>query len=176
MRALLAWPRIGTLLEAARLLGEGVSIRVVGEGVERPELEARARAMNLTNIAFHPSVPRVGVPSILAAADRRSGDPQEGPLYEESLPTKLLETMAAARPAIVGADGLAARIVRESGAGYVASAEDPADLARAIDECRQDPGRVQRGAAGRAFVAQHYERGAILDRLAEIIARVALTT
>ncbi len=167
---------IGTLLEAARLLGEGVSIRVVGEGVERPELEARARAMNLTNIAFHPSVPRVGVPSILAAADAGLVILRKGPLYEESLPTKLLETMAAARPAIVGADGLAARIVRESGAGYVASAEDPADLARAIDECRQDPGRVQRGAAGRAFVAQHYERGAILDRLAEIIARVALTT
>ena len=81
--------------------------------------------------------------------------------------------MAASRAVIVGADGLPARIVRESGAGYVARAEDPADLARAIDACRQDPSRVQRGAAGRDYVAQHYERGAILDRLAEIIVGAA---
>jgi glycosyltransferase involved in cell wall biosynthesis len=84
--------------------------------------------------------------------------------------------MAAAKPVIVGADGLTARIVREAGAGYVARAEDPADLARAIDACREDPDRQQRGAAGRAYVAEHYERGAILDRLAEIIARAAHAT
>lgn len=166
---------IGTLLEAARLLGEDVSIRVVGEGVEKLELKARARATNLTNVAFHPSVPGVSVPSILAAADAGLVILRKGALYEESLPTKLLETMAAARPAIVGADGLPARIIRDAGAGYVARAEDPADLARAIDECRQDPDREQRGAAGRAYVAQHYERGAILDRLAEIIAEAART-
>lgn len=162
----------GTLLEAARLLGEDVSIRVVGEGVEKRELEARARAMNLRNVAFYPSVPRVNVPLILAAADAGLVILRKGPLFEDSLPTKLLETMAAARAVIVGADGLAARIVRESGAGYVARAEDGADLARAIDACRHDPGRAQRGAAGRAYVTQHYERGAILDRLAKIIADV----
>ena len=167
---------IGTLLEAANLVGPEVSIRVVGEGVERPGLEARARAMNVSNISFHESVPRDAVPEILAAADAGLVILRKGALYEESLPTKLLEAMAAARPVIVGADGLTARIVRESGAGYVAGAEDSADLARAIDECRRDPGRVQRGVAGHTYVAQHYERGAILDRLADIIERAARTT
>jgi colanic acid biosynthesis glycosyl transferase WcaI len=166
---------IGTLLEAARLLGDGVSIRVVGEGVERSDLEARARAVDLTNIAFHPSVPRDRVPLTLAAADAGLVLLRKGALYEQSLPTKLLETMAGARPVIVGADGLTARIVRESGGGYVARAEDPADLARAIDECRHDAGRAARGAAGRAYVARHYERGAILDRLADVIAAAAQT-
>lgn len=164
---------IGTLLEAAHLLGADVGIRIIGEGVEGPELKARARAMNLTNVTFHPSVPSSRVPSILAAADAGLVILRKGRLYDESLPTKLLETMAAARPAIVCADGLPARIVREAGAGYVAPAEDPAGLARAIDECRQDPDRVDRGAMGRVYVARHYERGAILDRLAEILAVAA---
>lgn len=166
---------IGTLLEAARLLGPGVKIRVVGDGVERPALEARMRAMNLANITFHPPVPREGVPEILAAADAGLVILRKGPLFEDSLPTKLLETMAAARPVIVGADGLTARIVEEAGAGYVARAEDAADLARAIDQSQHDPGRVQRGVAGRAYVTGHYERGAILERLAEIIAGAART-
>jgi colanic acid biosynthesis glycosyl transferase WcaI len=131
--------------------------------------------MDLPNLAFHPSVPRVDMPSILSAADAGLVILRKGALYEESLPTKLLETMAAARPVIISADGLPARIIRDAGAGYIARAEDPVELARAIDECRRDSGRGQRGAAGRAYVAQHYERGAILDRLAEILAEAART-
>lgn len=167
---------IGTLLDAARLLDDSVQIRVVGEGVEKPELEARARAMNLRNVVFHPSVPRTDVPLILAAADAGLVILRKGPLYEESLPTKLLETMAAARPVIVGADGLTARIARESRAGYIAGAEDPAGLAHAIGNCHRDPERQHRGSLGRAYVTQHYERRAILDRLADIIAGAARST
>jgi colanic acid biosynthesis glycosyl transferase WcaI len=164
---------IGTLLEAARLLDERVRIRIVGEGVEKPGLEARARTMNLRNVTFHPSIPRNDVPGILAAADAGLVILRKGPLYEDSHPTKLLETMAARRPVIVAADGLTPRIVEASGGGYVATAEDPVGLARAIEACRQDPDRVGRGAAARDYVERHYERGALLDRLADILTGAA---
>lgn len=164
---------VGTLLEAARLLDGAIQIRVVGEGVEKAELLARARQMNLRSVTFHPSVPRTSVPAILAAADAGLVLLRRGPLYDESLPTKLLETMASGRPVVVSANGLSARIVQESRGGYVARAEEPADLARAIDACRRDPEREQRGAQGREYVARHYARGAILDRLAEILAGAA---
>lgn len=167
---------IGSLLEAAQLVDERVRIRVVGEGVEKPELEARTRAMNLGNVLFQSSVPRTDVPLILAAADAGLVMLRKGPLYEDSLPTKLLETMAAARPVIVSADGLPARIVEQSGSGYIAGAEDPVGLARVIEACRRDPDRERRGAAARAHVIQHYERGTILDRLAEVLARAARAT
>ena len=91
---------------------------------------------------------------------------RKGALYEDSHPTKLLETMAASRPVIVAADGLAPRIVEASGGGYVAPAEDPERLARAIEACRRDSARAARGAAARAYVERHYERGALLDPLA----------
>jgi putative colanic acid biosynthesis glycosyltransferase WcaI len=167
---------IGTLLEAASLVDEQVRIRIVGEGVEKPGLEARARSMNLRNVTFHSSVPRNDVPGILAAADAGLVVLRRGPLYEDSHPTKLLETMAASRPVVVAADGLAPRIVEESGGGYVASAEDPVGLARAIEACQQDLNRSARGAAARAYVEHHYERGVLLDRLAEVLARAARGT
>ena len=166
---------VGTLLDAAALLDERVRVRIVGEGVERPDLEARARTMGLGNVAFHASVPRTEVPRILAAADAGLVLLRKGPLFDGSLPTKLLEAMAAARPVIVGADGLTARIVRESGGGYVAPAENPEALAAAIDECRRDPGRAERGLAGRAHVIEHYERDTVLDRLAGILGAAART-
>jgi colanic acid biosynthesis glycosyl transferase WcaI len=166
---------VGSLLEAARLVADDVRIRIVGEGVEKPDLVARSREMNLANVVFHGSVPQADVPLILAAADAGLVMLRKGPLYEDSLPTKLLETMAAARPVIVSADGLPARIVESSGAGYVAAAEDPVGLAQAIGASRQDPDRSRRGAAARARVEQDYERGAILDRIAELLRRAAGT-
>jgi glycosyltransferase involved in cell wall biosynthesis len=143
--------------------------------VEKPELVARARELGIGNVTFQGSVSRAAVPLILAAADAGLVMLRRGPLYEDSLPTKLLETMAASRPVIVSADGLSARIVESSGAGYVAAAEDSVGLGHAIDASRQDPDRAQRGAAGRARVARDYERGAILDRLAEILRKAART-
>ena len=134
---------------------------------------ARARELGLGNVTFQGSVPRADVPLILAAADAGLVMLRRGPLYEDSLPTKLLETMAAARPVIVSADGLSARIVESSGAGYVAAAEDPVGLGHAIEASRQDPDRAHRGAAGRTRVAQDYERGAILDRMAELLRKAA---
>ncbi len=164
---------IGTLLDAAALLPRDIRIRIVGDGLERAELEARARSEGLTNVAFHAPVQRTDVPAIIGASDAGLVILRKGPLYEDSLPTKLLETMAAARPVIVGADGLTARIVREAGGGYVARAEDPADLALAVEECRRDPGRAARGTAGHTYVETHYDRGAILDKLAAILAAAA---
>ena len=164
---------LGVLLEAARDVDEGIRIRIVGEGVEKPALEARACEMGLANVAFQASVPPTEVPLILAAADAGLVMLRKGPLYEDSLPTKLVETMAAGRPVIVSADGPLARIVESSGEGYVAAAGDSAGLARAIEACRKDDGRARRGAAARARAEQDYDRGTILDRLAEILRQSA---
>ena len=49
-------------------------------------------------------------------------------------------------------------------------------LARAIEACQQDLNRSARGAAARAYVEHHYERGVLLDRLAEVLARAARGT
>ena len=70
-------------------------------------------------------------------------------------------------------NGLSARIVQSSGAGYVAAAEDPVGLADAIEACRTDDGRARRERWRRARAEQEYERGAILDRLAEILRQSA---
>jgi hypothetical protein len=164
---------VGTLLDAARTVDPGVRIRIVGEGVEKPALDERARELGLENVVFHGSVPRTDVPLVMAAADAGLVMLRKGSLYEDSLPTKLVETLAAGRPVIVSADGMPARIVGTAGAGYVAPAEDPAGLARAIETARTDPARPWRGTAARVCAERDYERGAILDRLASILREAA---
>jgi glycosyltransferase involved in cell wall biosynthesis len=152
-----------------------VRIRVVGEGVEKPELQARARAIELANVVFHPSVSRTHVPSILAAADAGLAILWKGPRFADSLPTKLLETKAAARPVIVGAVGLTARIVRSRARGTSpAPKTQPTSRAPSLHAGLMPAGSTG-GTAGRGYFAQHYRRGAVLNRLADIMAGAART-
>jgi glycosyltransferase involved in cell wall biosynthesis len=70
-----------------------------------------------------------------------------------SLRTRFLDGMAAGCPVVTSEGGAVARIVRESGAGWVAPRGDAAALARALREALEHPDAARRrGAAGRVAV------------------------
>ena len=139
---------LDTLLEACRRLTDfDAVVRVVGDGIDAPALKARAEALGLKGIEFHRSMPAERVPTILAAADGILVVLRRGQLYEESLPTKLLEGLAAGRPLVVSADGYPARLVVEAGAGLAVPAEDPAALAGAMLALHADGRRAEMGVA-----------------------------
>lgn len=181
-RAALGWPEerltlvyagsvglaqgLGTLLDAVEpLAGEGVAVRILGEGFERDQLAADAARRDLRHVHFEPGVPRDRIPAVLAAADGILTLLRRGPLYEHSLPTKLLEGLAAGRPLVVSAAGEAARIVADAGAGVVAAPEDPAALREAIRALGSGD-RQAMGRAARRVAETAYDRPAVVDRLA----------
>jgi glycosyltransferase involved in cell wall biosynthesis len=181
-RAALGWPEarlslayvgtiglaqgVGTLLAAmVRLRDDDVVLHVYGDGVERAELEERARTDGLVNVRFHGSVPASQVPRILAAVDASVVLLRRGPLYDESVPTKLVEGLAAGRPVIVSAAGESARIVRDAAAGFVAEPEDVDGLVGAIRSCLESLNRAAIGAAGRDVAEKTFDRVAIARRL-----------
>ena len=110
---------VGTLISAmARLRSENVVLHLYGGGIERADLARRAEAEGLTRVIFHDPIPFDEVKAVLSAADAAVILLKGGPLYDASLPTKLVEGLAAGRPLIVSAGGDTARIVQ--GAGYTA--------------------------------------------------------
>jgi len=164
---------LSTLIDAARQVADLASIHVIGDGVERDELHAAAADAGIRSLTFHRPMPRNLIPVALAAADVGLVMLRDGPLYEASLPTKLVEAMAAGRAVVVAARGLAASIVESAGAGYVAKPEDPDDLARVIGVAAADSGRDARGDRGRAIVSASYDRPLIVRRLSDLLERVA---
>ena len=156
---------IETLIEAARLAGpEVVDVTVAGGGAEAGRLAgAPVRHVGI--------VPPADVPALYARADAGVVLLRDRPILAGALPTKLLECMAAGRPAILSARGEAAALVE--GAGLVVPPEDPAALAGAFRELHADPARrAALGAVARERAAG-FDRGGSVRAWADVLERVA---
>jgi glycosyltransferase involved in cell wall biosynthesis len=92
---------------------------------------------------------------------------------ETTVPHKLFQYMALRRPVVVSDVAPLARIVRETDAGVVVPADDPAALARAVARLRDDPGERRRlGANGRAAVETRYNWARDAARLRTVYAEL----
>ncbi len=103
---------VGTLIDAAVELSdaeERLEFLIVGDGAERAELAHRASERGLSNVRFEGRVNRERVPGLIASADIAVLCLRDVPLFEDALPTKMFEYMAAGRPVVAAASGEVAR-------------------------------------------------------------------
>lgn len=124
---------LDTLLDAAALLrGEAVAIVLVGDGPEKPRLQARARTEGLDNVHFLDAVPKEQIPALLRSFDAAYIGLQRQPLFRFGIsPNKLIDYMMAGRPVLqaieAGNDPVA-----EARCGLTVAAENPAAVAAGI--------------------------------------------
>lgn len=167
---------IGTVLEAAEILRREHSqvwFLIVGEGAERAALEEEARRRGLTHLVFTGQVPREEIPALMHAADIALVLLKDSPLFCTVLPSKLFEALASGRPIILGVRGEAQRVLEQARAGLPIAPENAADLADAIRRLAADPpARLAMGEAGRAYVAQEFDRARWAGRYAALLAQV----
>jgi colanic acid biosynthesis glycosyl transferase WcaI len=162
-----------SLLKAAHILrNENTGLVFVGDGANRAAMEISAKP--LPNVRFLPFFPILQVPHVMMAGDVHIVTVRRG-LEGVVVPSKLYSILAAGRPvlAIAAAESDAARIVRESGCGISADPDDPAAIAAAIRELRNDPNRlIQMGIRAKETAAK-YARVDELERFVEVIEEAA---
>jgi glycosyltransferase involved in cell wall biosynthesis len=120
-----AWPRVIEVHPRARLV-------LIGEGPERPALEARVRALGLSLGKDH-AIDLPGSASDVTAALRDS-DLFVIPSKEEGMSIALLEAMALGIPLVASSIPGNRRLVSDFKHGRLVSPEDPQSLARVILE------------------------------------------
>jgi glycogen(starch) synthase len=152
-----------TLVEAAaRLRTSGVTVLLVGDGPERPVVEAAIRRLGIGDrVRITGFVPHRDIPAILRHADVFCMPS----LYEE-LGTALLEAMHAGLPVVASrsggipdATGDAARLV---------PAADPAALAVALDALLADPGERARLSSLARERARAWDWSRLADRVSDV--------
>ena len=169
---------IGTVLDAARLLGrERPRLRfvIIGDGAEREALAARARAEGLDNVTFTGLVPRAEIPDYLAASDVSLVTLKPSDLFKTVLPSKMFESMAAARAIVLAVDGEARQVLERAGAGLAVAPGNAAALADAVRRLAADPElRQTLGAAGSRFVERDFSRRTWAHRYLDVLDRTRL--
>jgi glycosyltransferase involved in cell wall biosynthesis len=170
---------VGTLIDAAVRLEherEDAKVIIAGDGAEREELQRRARDLGLQRVEFRGRLTRDEVPALIASADIAVMSLRDLPLFQDAVPTKLLEYMASGRPVVAAAAGQVAELLRDAEAGLPCPPEDPEAMANAILELAAHPARAQEmGRNGRRYVEAHLSRAAFVDKLETILRSVGAT-
>lgn len=166
---------LGIVLEAADQLRqrEDVHFLIVGDGKERSKLEAMQAALKLTNVTFAGSRPKSDMPRYLAASDACLATLKDIPMFRTTYPNKVFDYMAAAKPIILGIDGVIREVVEAADGGVCVRPGDAEELANAVRTLADTPDRGRdMGRRARDYVTQHFNRDQQAEEFCDLMSSV----
>ena len=166
---------LSIVLEAAKglLARKDISIVLLGDGKDKPSLQAKAARDGLENLVFLPPIPKVDMPSALAAADACIAILKPIELYKTTYPNKVFDYMAAGKPVLLAIDGVIREVIENAGAGIPVPPGDSVALANAIRSLADNPDLAHRmGKQARSYVETHFDRASMASKYIEIMGRL----
>ena len=159
---------VDILIEAAKLMKDDKSVwfHIIGNGVYKEKLEARAKEFGITNINFWPMQPPELAPLIYSAADVNI-IPLVKDVYRTALPSKTATCLACQKPIIfaIGKDSkFGQKAMKEAGCPVV-EADRPEELVEAF---RVVQNGKKSNAAGEFFL-EHFKNTENSKMYADII-------
>jgi glycosyltransferase involved in cell wall biosynthesis len=155
---------VDVLVAAMRELPDE-QLTIVGDGPERPALEAAARA--LANVRFVGRIDHARVAQYLAAAKMLVL-----PSRQEGQPNVLMEAMARGVPVVATRVGAVPDLVADDRTGLLADAGDAPQLAQAIRRLSADPALRARLAAASIDAMRQYDWPTIVDACERLLKEV----
>jgi glycosyltransferase involved in cell wall biosynthesis len=156
------------LIEALARLPSCVRLLLVGEGVQRAALQARAATLGLSaRVEIRPGLPSTDVPGVLRELDAFVLPSRTTPSWKEQFGRVLVEAMSCGTPVVGSSSGEIPHVVGE--AGIVFPEGDIAALAGTLGRLVEDR-ELQAALArrGRERVLAHYTQAAVAKRYHEI--------
>jgi glycosyltransferase involved in cell wall biosynthesis len=163
------------VLDVAKRLATRDDVRFlfVGEGAEKARLERRARDERIDNVRFLGLVPRDAMNEVYATLDLALVPLRKRDLFTITIPSKLFEIMAMARPILLAVDGEARAIVEASGGGVFVPPQDVERMSEEVQRFAGDRALGQRmGERGRAYVMREFDRDVLASKYLDILTGV----
>lgn len=169
---------LDTLLDTAAILQADpatadIRILFLGHGAARDGLMARADKLGLTNVIFRASVPRDVVAGYWSLLDAALIHLRRTELFTTVIPSKMFECMGMGIPIVLGVEGEAAEIVRQSGAGITIEPENSRQLAEQLKFLSDEPKARREMSSAGITAAQRYDRTALAHSMLAILNKVA---
>lgn len=160
------------LLSAAKDLqatDPGLLVVLVGDGVEKPRLQALAHELRLANVRFLDPVPKREIPDILGAADIGVHCLADVDLFRSGVsPNKIYDYMATGLPVVTNTPGEVASLVERAGAGVAVAPSKLSDGLRDLARLTADE-RRRLGDSGRHYLAENRSHTILASRLERLL-------
>jgi colanic acid biosynthesis glycosyl transferase WcaI len=164
------------VLGAAKLLKDEVfSFVIVGDGVKKAELTAKAEKMELSNLQFLPFQPLDRYPQVLAAADMNLVTLNRQAAMA-SVPSKMFKMMAVGRPvlAITIEGNEVHRLISDAECGLCVPPDDPKYLAETLRYAASNPKELDRmGKNARKYLVENFSRQDCVRKIEAILEKAA---
>ncbi|MBA3074566.1 MAG: glycosyltransferase family 4 protein [Anaerolineae bacterium] len=162
---------LGVILESAAITRDDPQIAYVfvGDGKEKAKLIEEAKAKKLTNLLFLPSIPKIEMNAVLAAADACIAILKPIEMYKTTYPNKVFDYMAAAKPVLLLIDGVIRQVVEEAQCGKFVEPGDPQALADQLKIMHNNVDNTKRmGKNGREYVEQFFNRSVLAAKMEKV--------
>lgn len=168
---------VETIVYAAHYLRDEASLHflLIGEGPEKPKLKELATNLHLRNVTFHDQVPIESMPAYISISDLAVVTLRKSQVMAGARPAKTFVMMAGEKPIVMAAEGEAARLIDEAGAGIVVPPGDYQSLACAILTIVEDRRRAAHmGANGRRFVVSNFQWAALVRNWIAQLSKISI--
>jgi len=160
------------MLNAAAALPT-IQFLIAGGGSQAEYISGQVAARNLSNVTLTGIVSHDAMPGIWAASDVCLIALNTHPLFEGTVPAKLVEALAAGVPIVAAIRGEAQQLLSETGAGIVIALNDSAAAIETLRRLAEQPERRQHmSAAGRAYAEAHLSIEAVQRAFTAIFEQV----
>ncbi|OGK08868.1 MAG: hypothetical protein A2W80_06480 [Candidatus Riflebacteria bacterium GWC2_50_8] len=168
---------LSLVIEAAALLAaEGnqqIRFVMVGNGVEKPMLEAAIKERNLSNVEIHGIVSKERAIEMIRETHALMLHLKDDGTMDKTIPSKVFDYMVGGRPILYGLKGEACDILGSVAGNLYYDPADPAQLAEQAKYLQQNYRQLALTAsANLTLVKENYLRDRMAERLKEIFSRM----
>ncbi len=166
-----------TIFQAARRLSHSKNIvfLMVGDGAERQALVQMRDKMALDNVMMLDQQPKSRMRELWALSNVSLVLLKKSDLFKTVIPSKIFESLAMAKPIILGVEGESAELIQAAQAGICIQPEQADELAACVLELSENPELCrQLGKNGRKYVIEHFDRTVLARKLTSVIETVGL--
>jgi glycosyltransferase involved in cell wall biosynthesis len=162
------------ILDVARIVGErnesDVDFIIIGDGKERPQLEARRAELVLKNVRFLGLLPKDAVMRWLKASSCALFTVKDVAFLETASPNKVFDAFAAGTPVIQATQGWIRNLIARENCGITVPRNEPEAMADAVLQVVHDQAlRKELGDNARRVALGQFDRSFLASRMREVL-------
>jgi len=149
---------------------DNLQFLLIGEGKERPSLEARLVAESLDNVTFSEPLPKSEITRVFEASDVCMTIFKNIPILRTCSPNKLFDSLAAGRPVLTNMPGWLGDIAEDDSTGVLVQPDDVTQFADKVIWMSEHPEELSEFSKNsRALAKARFDRDILAKKLEAVL-------